>query len=374
MRMNLKPVTILAFIFILLMSISLRASWALEIHLLSETPISNSAGYSNIFDMKFLDNRIYIATYGGLDPVYDVNDPYRPLRIFEIPYDGLWQARTYAIEVENVYYAYGKAIALFPPQQPTDFIRIYDVDGTTPNLIGEYYTWYLGGMPMDIVLQNDILYTIWHYWYGSTDSARIEILDANDPANIQLLGYTVWSGYPYYVDIPTSLAVEGNYLYAGTEGIRIFNAANPSSIGYVSKLDATANTLQQDDIKKVGNNIFKATSGLGIIVCSVAQSAENPMLVNVIGYPFIPVGATNIAFEILNDKLYVASGEDNNVKISVIDISDLAKPRVIAQAPFEYAPGMKFEIEVDQARNLIFLSAWSRGFPGRLYIYEVTEP
>jgi len=90
---------------------------------------------------------------------------------------------------------------------------------------------------------------------------------------------------------------------------------------------------------------------------------SKPFLENIIGSKTIAIGG-NIAFEVVEDTMFVVTAADK--KFKVLDISDVNNPVVVSSANVSGQENSTVEIELDTERKLAFVST-----KGYISVYNI---
>ncbi|MFH1858349.1 MAG: hypothetical protein ABH845_05560 [Candidatus Omnitrophota bacterium] len=337
----------------------------LSIPLLGEASTINAYGSGYVYDMQLVGNTLYTA---GIyyDPVFDVTNSYNPVKVYEIPH--VHSAAHWAIEVaDGRYYGLGT------------YLDVWDAS-----------VWaYLGGksvsgeMQLDLDVVGNTAYVISDV--GGQMAGQAGVLytfNVTNPSNIQLLGWTAWSGYAQnaHPPNPTNILVAGNFAFIGQDGLKVYNITTPASPSAKAEFDAKSHlSVQdvhpQDDMVKKDYQIFKAHRNLGIFILDTRYieylGGSDIVLTGLIGEPTLALGDV-IAFDIVGPLAFVATGKDQTLKI--INISNIRKPQVVASRSISHLfdtavgnPVASLEVEVDGNRKRVYV-----GGEKAVGIYDVT--
>lgn len=306
--------------------------------LLSQVSFSTECyGYGGVLDMQLVGSTLYTGSV-YCDPVFDVSDPRHPAKLYEIDHNlggggsgGHWGIKI----VGKRYYGVGTHLAAWGLP--------------TFNLLGGRVQPGQFNSDLDVV-ENKAYVAI----RGSQQGGGFAIFDVTDPTNIIYLN---GAGGNY-----TTILVESPYAYLGGDQFAIYNISSLPP-AFVGSLPVGPVASGREDIEKVGNRIFLANDMLGILAINV-QTPSAPSLVKTIGSPTLTLGGI-IAFEVVGNKLFVATAADK--KFKVIDIKDIRNPKVLAVADIgSTTDGL--EVEVDPIRRIALVGAY-----GVINVFDVSN-
>jgi hypothetical protein len=189
---------------------------------------------------------------------------------------------------------------------------------------------------------------------GSEPGRGIEIIDANDPANMQSVGFREVNHMTY------SLDWEGEYLYVPGEfeGFFIYDVSDVENIVQASVMDLWSNPVAgasvRDNMAYVGTDWNGGSGGLYCI------NVANPY------YPALVWGSDTLdcAEIFLGESLLYSYSWCNDIRI--VDISDPTHPMQVTRIDCPLIDAM----DIDESRNLMYVTCFNYG----LLIYDISNP
>jgi hypothetical protein len=189
---------------------------------------------------------------------------------------------------------------------------------------------------------------------GSDPGRGIEIIDANDPANMQSVGFREVNHMTYYLDW------EGDYLYVPGEfeGFFIYDVSNVEHIVQASVMDLWSNPVVgvsvRNNLAYVGTDWNGWSGGL---YCVDVVNPYNPAVV----WSSDTLDCSEI---FLGQSLLYSYSWCNDIRI--VDILDPRRPRQVTRMACQLIDAM----DIDESRNLMYVTCFDYG----LLIYDISNP
>ena len=176
----------------------------------------------------------------------------------------------------------------------------------------------------------------------------LHILDVTDPISPTLIG-----GFYDYPTETNTVCVQGNYAYAGSNGLFIVNISNSVTPVVMSFTDSI---YLSDDVVKSGDYLYCQWSAGGLQIVDVSNPS-NPILTSQLSVGYYCAG-----MDVQGTYAYLACGSRG---LYIVDISEPDNPVIVSN----YQSYPNLVMDVDVSGNLAYFS-----YEDHLYIADIINP